>query len=569
MQRRANIRPPSQQSSSRMDTRSSPLRTSKSLRPSLTPRITIFLLIVFVIFLFTRLTLFPDSPSTFPYGSRNGFISRNLVARNYLNVSAHDPAPFSFCPIYGPGDELAKLYTASSLHKSNLHRGSSARVQQVINKALRGQPVTISVLGGSVTACHGAGDEPLSPSCYPAQFFDWWNTVFPHPASELTNGARRRTDSSYFSYCNSHHLPDKTDLVILEFDTDDQQDEAWMGHFELLVRSILIRPEQPAVIILGHFSPQLQGIHGYAGPEQLHTSVAQFYDVPHISAKGLLYNGYLHNPSLLREKYYTDPVLANPGGHRILADVLIHYFQEQICTGWSAIRGYTFDVPVPGYPSDSNAVVADSEGLFRGMDARKGETNEVDDTKVMKKKKKPSAADSRPAVSLHVPPYLLSTRPFIDGGSDPYIFQEVHPFCVSANDLINPLPSSLFFGSGWHIQKPQNSIADSMTPSDAYYWYATYPTSKLRVPVTISGGNVVIWYLSQDPDALVSEISCWVDNNYKGAVTIGGVRSGPPTPMIQVIDSNVASGSHYIECQLLGEEGVQVPSFKILGIFTS
>jgi hypothetical protein len=223
MQRRVNISPPSQQSSSRMDTRSSSVRTSKSLRPSLTPRITIFLLIVFVIFLFTRLTLFPDSPSTFPYGSRNGFISRNLVARNYLNVSAHDPPPFSFCPIYGPGDELTKLYTASSLHKSNLHRGSSARVQHVINKALRGQPVTISVLGGSVTACHGAGDEPLSPSCYPAQFFDWWNSVFPHPASELTNGARRRTDSSYFSYCNSHHLPDKTDLVILEFDTDDQQ----------------------------------------------------------------------------------------------------------------------------------------------------------------------------------------------------------------------------------------------------------------------------------------------------------------------------------------------------------
>jgi len=108
-----------------------------------------------------------------------------------------------------------------------------------------------------------------------------------------------------------------------------------------------------------------------------------------------------------------------------------------------------------------------------------------------------------------------------------------------------------------------------MTPSDAYYWYATYPTSKLRVPVTISGGTVAVWYLSQDPDLLVSEISCWVDNNYRGAVTIGGLRSGPPIPMIQVIDSNVASGSHYVECQLLGEEGVQVPSFKILGIFTS
>ena len=45
--------------------------------------------------------------------------------------------------------------------------------------------------------------------------------MFPHPASELTNGAARRTDSAYFAYCAMHHLPDKTDLVILEFDAAD------------------------------------------------------------------------------------------------------------------------------------------------------------------------------------------------------------------------------------------------------------------------------------------------------------------------------------------------------------
>jgi hypothetical protein len=72
-----------------------------------------------------------------------------------------------------------------------------------------------------VSACHGAGDDPLSSQCYPSRFFQWWNTIFPHPASELTNGAMRRTNSEYFSFCNAHHLPDYTDLVILEFDVDD------------------------------------------------------------------------------------------------------------------------------------------------------------------------------------------------------------------------------------------------------------------------------------------------------------------------------------------------------------
>lgn len=109
--------------------------------------------------------------------------------------------------------------------------GSGARVQKVIQKAMAGGPVTISVLGGSseyprgeadiVSACHGAGDNVVSPTCYPSRIFDWWNSIFPHPSSEMTNGAVRRSDSAYFSYCSMHHLPDETDLIILEFDASD------------------------------------------------------------------------------------------------------------------------------------------------------------------------------------------------------------------------------------------------------------------------------------------------------------------------------------------------------------
>ena len=151
--------------------------------------------------------------------------------------------PFDFCPSYSPGDKIGTKYGTVTLSKSRMHLGSGARIQRVLNKALAGQSVTISVLGGSgmpfslssfytsnstyerlppVSACHGAGDDPISPTCYPSRFFQWWNTVFPHPATELTNGALRRTNSGYFGYCNSHHLPDQTDLVIIELDTEDE-----------------------------------------------------------------------------------------------------------------------------------------------------------------------------------------------------------------------------------------------------------------------------------------------------------------------------------------------------------
>jgi len=74
----------------------------------------------------------------------------------------------------------------------------------------------------AVSSCHGAGGDPITPGCYPSRFFNWWNSLFPHPASELTNGAIRTTNSEYFAFCSAHHLPDYTDLVIVELDSDDK-----------------------------------------------------------------------------------------------------------------------------------------------------------------------------------------------------------------------------------------------------------------------------------------------------------------------------------------------------------
>ena len=159
-----------------------------------------------------------------------------ITAADYLNASASDPPPFAFCPVFGPGDAIGEKRGQWGLLRSRLHMGSGARVQKVIQKGLAGEAVTISVLGGSseflwlagqcnadgvVSACHGAGDDVVSPTCYPSRIFDWWNNIFPHPASQLTNGAVRKADSSYFGYCSMHHLPDQTDLIILEFDASD------------------------------------------------------------------------------------------------------------------------------------------------------------------------------------------------------------------------------------------------------------------------------------------------------------------------------------------------------------
>lgn len=529
----------------------------------------------------TRFIL-PSSPAdNYYYRHHSHSYAAHLKPTNYLNISEEvGETPFEFCPTFGPGDELAAKHGALAVSKSWLHLGSGARVQKVIHKAMLGQPVTISIIGGSVSACHGAGDDPIASDCYPSRFFNWWNSIFPHPASELTNGAMRRTNSEYFSFCNAHHLPDYTDLVVIELDTDDRADRSTLDNFELLVRSILLRPDSPAVIILGHFSPQVHQQNGFAGPDHWHSVVSQFYDVPHISTKWALYPMYITSPASI-DRYYTDPILANPAGHALIADILIAYVQSQICVTWSAATGKAYEgggstLPVYyalGGGGDALKQPTDARGLFGGKGLRKGDVGadaaNADDG--AGQHALPLAGAGPLAVQLRVPPARIASLP---ADLQARALEEVAPACVSANDLINPLPPSLFYGSGWHAFHPPagSAAAGAAAGSTAHYFYSTLPTSRLRVPVTVGAGDVGVYYV-REPRTVVgagSEVECWVDDNFAGRKEIANAADvAESTPALEIIDRLVARGSHFVECQLMGEEGQGVSPFKIIGIFTT
>jgi hypothetical protein len=168
-----------------------------------------------------------------------------MQGSSYPPLNYSNPPPFTFCPTFGATDELSNLYGPDAILKSRTHLGNSDRVRKVLKRAMSGLPITIGVLGGSISSCHGLDGtpahplgNPVGPNCYPHRLFSWLNDVFPHPANELTNGARmctaptrsllnsaavRRTGTSYFGFCSEQHLPDRVDLVVVEFDTEDPQ----------------------------------------------------------------------------------------------------------------------------------------------------------------------------------------------------------------------------------------------------------------------------------------------------------------------------------------------------------
>lgn len=173
----------------------------------------------------------------------------------------------------------------------------------------------------------------------------------------------------------------------------------------------------------------------------------------------------------------------------------------------------------------------DARGLFGGVAQRKGaagaaapEDPEAADTGV--NANPAHVAFAEPGTrqlseqlypNLKVPQARIGARPadYIERS-----FEEVSPFCVSANDLINPLPPSMFSGSGWEVFHPAPGFAE--LSSHAHYWYSSLPTSKLRVGLQVGAGDVGIYYLNEPASevGLGSAIECWVDDNYSGAVVI-------------------------------------------------
>lgn len=133
--------------------------------------------------------------------------------------------------------------------------------------------------------------------------------------------------------------------------------------------------------------------------------------------------------------------------------MLISYLMSQICSGWATLQGHSFEAPTLGSDSDGTA---NSPSLLGGVGLRKG----IPGQKPGDGESASSALKDR-YLGLQIPQMRVGDRPH-----DVANFREVDPFCVAASDLINPLPPSLFYGSGWHTYHPP----ESAQVEDRHYW---------------------------------------------------------------------------------------------------
>ena len=205
--------------------------------------------------------------------------------------------------------------TDEMLEKGILNEGNKARLISVMERAAKGEAITIAYIGGSITA--GSSASPMATACYAALSTDWWKNTFPEAKINYVNAGIGATDS----WVGVHRVQDDViaknpDLVIVEFSVNDGS--GWNQEtYDSLLRALLTSPSEPAVIAL-------MLAHQNGSFADKHAPVAFRYSVPLISYSALL-TQKLVPWNKVGNKDGTHP--DNPG-HQLIAHLLTNYYRR-------------------------------------------------------------------------------------------------------------------------------------------------------------------------------------------------------------------------------------------------
>jgi lysophospholipase L1-like esterase len=183
--------------------------------------------------------------------------------------------------LVGPAEVFAsnRPLTDEIVARSQLSTGDLARLSNVIAKARRGEPITLGVIGGSITVGAFA---TTAQNSYSGRLLAWWRERFPRCDIKLINAGLGGTGSMYGALrAQKDLLSNLPDFVVVEFAVNDNWTDA--EAFEGLVRQILDQPNFPAVLLL--FMMWEKG----GNDQEMQAKVGAHYRLPMVSFRDALW----------------------------------------------------------------------------------------------------------------------------------------------------------------------------------------------------------------------------------------------------------------------------------------
>lgn len=251
-----------------------------------------------------------------------------------VDENAVDPSvPFDL-----EGGVTDKMY-----NRALLNEGNTSRLAAAMEKAKKGESITVAAIGGSITQGTAASNQN---NCYASRFFSWWQEKFPECEVNTVNAGIGGTDS----YLGVHRADEQLlsydpDVVVIEFSVNDTDKTMNKYSYDSLVRKVLSAENEPAVILL--FTTQEDG----TSLQDVHREIGAAYDLPMISYREAVYPEVAAG-TINWKDISPDNIHPNDIGHGIIGQLLSRYLDGVYDSDTASLAAEVTVFDTEGYTND-------------------------------------------------------------------------------------------------------------------------------------------------------------------------------------------------------------------------
>lgn len=242
-----------------------------------------------------------------------------VLLRQYL-MTPHTPAIEGNWDDYQEQDSPARL----QMLKDSLYRvGNTDRLRKKIVKAQSGEQVTVSYIGGSITA---GGSSSTPAKSYAELSYNYFKETFGCGSNVHYVNAGMAGTSSVVGNLRADNdiLSKKSDIIFIEFAVNDQDGSRFQKSYESLVKRCLMDENEPAVVLITLCTES----NGSCQPWM--AKIAENYDLPLISGRDAIQNA-MKNGTMTWAQYGSgDNIHPGDGGHQLIADCIGYYYRRAL-----------------------------------------------------------------------------------------------------------------------------------------------------------------------------------------------------------------------------------------------
>lgn len=219
----------------------------------------------------------------------------------------------------------------SMISKSLLSKGNNKRLKAAIEKAERGEEVTIAYIGGSIT--QGAGAKPINTECYAYKSYFKFKEMFGKDGGKNIHFVKAgvggtSSELGVIRYERDILRDEKVepDIVIIEFAVNDADDETKGICYESLCLKALSGHNKPAVILLFSVFVSDWNLQDRLSPVGWH------YNLPMVSVKDAVVEQFKLTKEegnvISKRQFFYDIYHPTNDGHTVMVDCLAYLFSE-------------------------------------------------------------------------------------------------------------------------------------------------------------------------------------------------------------------------------------------------